>query len=64
MEMALKAAAKRDRVSIASKAAELIRLALDIEEDFALAAIVRERDVPGAKYIPHDRIWKKILDKK
>jgi hypothetical protein len=57
MELALKSAAKRDRVSIASKAVELLRLALDIEEDFALSTIARKRDAHGVKFLAHNKIW-------
>jgi len=60
IELALKNAAKRDHVSIASKAVELLRLALDIEEDFALATIARGRDTRGVKFISHNKIWKRV----
>ena len=63
MESALKSAARRDRMSISSKTSELLHMALDIEEDFALASIAKERDVRGVKYIPHDAFWRKILKK-
>jgi hypothetical protein len=63
IESALKSAAKRDRVSMSSKATELIRLALDIEEDFALALIARERDTPNVKSISHEKVWGKALGK-
>lgn len=64
IELALKNAARRDRVSVGSKAIELIRIALDIEEDYALATIARERDMRGVKSIPHNKVWGKIIGKK
>lgn len=63
VETALKMSAKRDRVPVASKAAELLRLALEIEEGRYFAEIARRRDTPDAKYISHDAFWKKIRGK-
>ena len=63
MEMALKAVTKQDHVPVASKAAEFLRLALEIEEDLALEATARARDTKDAKYIPSDKFWKKVLKK-
>ena len=63
IELALKSAAKRDRVSVASKTVELLRTALNIEEDFALAALAQERDTRGAKYISHKKVWGELLGK-
>lgn len=63
MESALKSVAKRDRVSLASKTVELLRIALDIEEDRALATLALARDTRGVKYIPHKKFWAKALGK-
>lgn len=63
MELALKSAAKRDNVSVSSKATELIRLALEIEEDVALTSIAKERDTRGVVPLSHDKVWGKILKK-
>ena len=53
------AAAKRDGVPTASKAAELLRLALELEEDLALSAIADER-LTGKKikWLSHKQVWK------
>ncbi len=58
MEHSLDAAAKRDRVPVATKAAELLRLALEIEEDLALGAIAMQRLAQKGKPIPHHLAWK------
>ena len=58
LESALRIAAKRDRMPIAAKAAELILLALGIEEDIALVQIADLRTSKPFKYIPHDTAWK------
>ena len=50
--------AKRDRVPLATKAAQLLRNALELEEDIVLAKIVNERFLKGGKFIPHELAWK------
>ncbi|KKW02020.1 MAG: hypothetical protein UY36_C0012G0003 [Parcubacteria group bacterium GW2011_GWA1_49_11] len=59
IERSLVAAAKRDGVPTASKAAELLRLALELEEDLALSAIADER-LTGKKikWLSHKQVWK------
>ena len=57
MDAVLEKLAKRDQVPQATKAEHLIRLALEIEEDQALDAIARKRDVSGAVFISHERAW-------
>ncbi len=52
--------AKRDQVPQATKAEELIRFALDLEEDRVLSEIAAERDTPGAKFISHKNTWKNV----
>lgn len=56
---ALKHLAKRDQEPVATKAADLLELALEIEEDRMLSAIAEERDVPGAKWLTHEEVWGK-----
>jgi len=58
IERALERLAKRDNVPQATKALYLLRLALEIEEDDMLNALASERDVPGAKFVPFEKIWK------
>lgn len=50
--------AKRDRVPLATKAAELLRFALEVEEDLVLSKIAEERSAMKVKYIPHELAWK------
>lgn len=64
LEEGLRLAAKHDSVPVASKAAELLRFALDIEEDLYFGKIVEERmKQRNIKWIPHDEMWKKVLGK-
>ena len=57
-EAALKRAAKRDGVPVATKAAELVMIGLDLEEDIAWSTLADERALtPKEEYIPHDQAW-------
>lgn len=49
--------AKRDQVPQATKAAELLRLALELEEDQIWATIVEKRDKKGAHFVSHEKAW-------
>ena len=49
--------AKRDHMPRATKAAELLKLGLEIEEDRVWDDLARKRDTKGAKYILHDKVW-------
>lgn len=49
--------AKRDEVPQATKAAELIRLALEMEEDQVFDLIASKRDMEKVKFIPHKKVW-------
>ncbi len=57
-DRALTALAKRDRVPLATKAAELLNLALEIEEDSAWDALARARDTRGVRFLTHEEVWK------
>lgn len=57
METMLSRIAKRDRVPEATKAAELLRVALEIEEDQAWAALAGKRDKKSARFISHKKAW-------
>lgn len=56
--MAIKRLAKRDSMPEATKAAEMLSFAIEIEEDIALGKIAKARDVKGAKFIKHSVAWK------
>lgn len=48
---------KRDQVPQATKAAELIRLAVEIEEDYVWDAVSSKRDTKSANFISHKKVW-------
>jgi len=49
--------ARRDRIPEATKAAHLLSLALEIEEDIVLHKIAAERDIKGARFVNHKKAW-------
>lgn len=49
--------AKRDEVPQATKAAELIRLALETEEDQVFDLIASKRDTEKVKLVSHKKAW-------
>ncbi|MEK7568850.1 MAG: hypothetical protein AAB497_01920 [Patescibacteria group bacterium] len=53
----LKRVAKRDCVPQATKAAELIRIALEIEEDQVWASVAEKRDNKSARFVSHEKAW-------
>lgn len=54
---ALAKLAQREQVPPATKAAHLIRLALEIEEDIVWDARATKRDRKGAKFVSHKQAW-------
>lgn len=56
---ALKALAKRDEMSLSSKALSLIRSGLEIYEDMVFDRLASERaSEKGVRYLTHDEVWK------
>jgi hypothetical protein len=51
--------AKRDKVSLSLKVRDLVKEALEMEEDAALAAFAEERDktFKKATALKHDEVW-------
>jgi len=51
--------ASRDGISLSLKVRDLVREALEIEEDIALAGIAeaRERTISGTQPLSHDEVW-------
>jgi hypothetical protein len=49
--------ARRDQVPPATKAEELLRLALETEEDVLFAELAQARDTKTAKYVDHKAVW-------
>ena len=56
-ERALAILAKRDRVPAATKARELLSLALEIEEDEVWDSLASARDTPKARFVSHAKAW-------
>ena len=57
MSDALTRAAKRDKVPLATKAAEFLRRALELEEDLVLAYVANNRLAEKIKYVSHKKAW-------
>jgi len=49
--------ARRDEMPEATKAAELIRHALECEEDEVWDAAAAKRDRKGARFVSHQKAW-------
>jgi len=60
LERMIETLAKRDTVPVATKARQLIENALLLEEDRAIAKLVKSRD-KSDKLIAFDTIWKKYM---
>lgn len=56
-ERAIEKLAERDKVSRSGKAAELLRIALEIEEDRIWEELAQKRDARGTKFLPHKKAW-------
>ena len=50
--------ALRDKKPQATKAAELLELAIQIEEDEVWEKLAKKRDTRKARFLPHHEIWK------
>jgi len=50
--------ARRDHMPQATKAARLLEIALELEEDQAWDAMASRRDTKNTRYISHDKAWK------
>ena len=49
--------AHRDRVPTATKAAEFIRAAVELQEDFVWDSFASEREREGGVFISHKKAW-------
>ena len=49
--------AKRDQVPEATKAAELLKVAIELEEDQVWDAVASSRDTKNAKFTAHKKAW-------
>lgn len=61
LEEAIRFLAKRDNVPEATKAAELLKLAIETDEDEVWNKIAEERDTEDAVFISSDEFWKDAL---
>lgn len=52
--------AERDSVPVATKAGELLREMIEIEEDAVLAEVAEGRDTKDAVFISHEQAWKNL----
>lgn len=59
LDEALSTAAKRDGVPEATKAAELLRLGLEIDEDMLLEQIASERYQTAKRFLSHKAVWRR-----
>jgi hypothetical protein len=57
MNELLTKAAKRDHVPVATKAAEFLRTALELEEDIMLAYVADSRSAQKVAYVSHKTAW-------
>ena len=57
IEIVLEELADRDNVPMATKAIELIKAAIEIDEDEIWAKLAEERDTKDAKFISHKEAW-------
>ncbi len=57
LEKTITRLARRDEVPEATKAADLIRLAIEIEEDEVWNQIAQERDTKKSKFVEHNKTW-------
>jgi len=57
VESAVKRLAQRDKMAEATKAAQLLQIALEIEEDQIWDQLANARDKRSSKFIPHKKAW-------
>ena len=57
LEDAVGKLAKRDQVPMATKAIELLQLAIELEEDQVWNLIASRRDTRDAKFLTHKKAW-------
>lgn len=54
---ALTRLAERDEVPEATKASQLLQLAIEIEEDDVLNSLAKQRDTKKVKFLSHKKVW-------
>ena len=58
IDSALSELSRRDKTPRATKAADLLRVALELVEDQVWDARACERDSKGARFVSHKQAWK------
>lgn len=58
LDDALLKLARRDRVPQATKAEEMIRLGIELEEDILLGRVAGERLRTAKKFLSHAEVWR------
>ncbi|MEK7585150.1 MAG: toxin-antitoxin system, antitoxin component [Patescibacteria group bacterium] len=58
MLAALRRLAHRDDVPLAAKTLELVKQALELEEDFMLGEIAKTREAKTKKWVSHKEAWR------
>lgn len=58
MRTALAKLAKRDQMPQATKAAKLLEVALELEEDQVWDILAARRDTAKARYFSHSKVWR------
>lgn len=58
IDQALQRLAVRRDLSVATTALDLIKQALELDEDAVLQGIAESRDRKGVKYVSHRRAWR------
>jgi hypothetical protein len=57
IEQVIELLAERDNVPVATKAIDLIRTAIELDEDDILREIAEKRDTKNSKYMSHKQAW-------
>ena len=57
LEEALEKLARRDQVPEATKAAELLQAAIELDEDQVWDAVASKRDTKNTKFVSHKKAW-------
>jgi hypothetical protein len=58
LETIIEILAKRDQMSQSAKAVQLMKTAIELDEDEILNQLAESRDNKKAKFISHDQAWK------
>jgi hypothetical protein len=57
LEKTIEKLALRDEMPEATKASDLLHLAVEIEEDAVWNEIAKKRDTKGARFVSHKKSW-------